>query len=143
MSDPAKRIILFVDDDEDDFLVLKDIFKECRPDLQLEWAKDGEEAIDYLTQRGSFRASPRPAVILLDLNMPKLNGDEVLKQIRAHEELRSIPVVVLSNSMNKKDAVETYHFGGNSFVRKPAGYKELREFVQVFSKYWFDCSVLV
>jgi CheY-like chemotaxis protein len=96
-----------------------------------------------LMRRENYKETPRPAVILLDLNMPKLSGDEVLKMIRNNDELRHIPVVVLSNSMNKKDAIKIYGLGGNSFIRKPAGYKELREFVQTFSKYWLEYSTVV
>lgn len=143
MTELLKKTILFVDDDEDDFLLLRDTFKERHQDVELQWAKDGEEAIDYLQQRGRFRGMARPFLILLDLNMPKLSGQEVLKAIRGNEDLRHIPVVVLTNSMSKSEAIEAYRSGVTSFIRKPSGYKELLEFVDVFSKYWFEYSTLV
>ena len=143
MTELLKKTILFVDDDEDDFLLLRDTFKERHPEVELQWAKDGEEAIDYLSKRGRFRGMPRPFLVLLDLNMPKLNGQEVLKTIRADSDICHIPVVVLTNSMSKDEACEAYRSGVTSFMRKPSGYKELLEFVDVFAKYWFEYSTLV
>ena len=137
-----KQTILFVDDDEDDFLLLKDIFKECFPPAELVWAKDGEEALDRLMHRGVFRGMSKPALVLLDLNMPKLNGQQVLKTMRNDQDLQCMPVVVLTNSMNKDEAEQAYRSGVSSFMRKPSGYKELREFVNVFCKYWFEYSTL-
>ncbi len=139
MTGSKKKLILFTDDDEDDFLLLRDLFKESNQDVELRWAKDGEEALDFLRRQ----ENPKPFLILLDLNMPKLNGREILKQVRSHKELCHIPVIVLTNSMNRQEAVEVYQSGANSFIRKPSGYKDLREFVRVFYKYWFDYSLLV
>lgn len=139
MPEILKKNILLIDDDEEDFLLLRDIFKEFYSDVELQWCKDGEEALTLLL-RANDPKMPKPHIILLDLNMPKLNGREVLSEIRKSSELKHIPVVVLSNSMNKKEAVETYLLGVNSFIRKPAGYRELRDFVQVFYKYWFVYS---
>ena len=139
MSDFDKKIVLFIDDDEDDFLLMRDLMKECRPEIDLQWARDGEEGLARLNENGPNRM---PLLIFLDLNMPKLNGREVLKQIRANDGLKHIPVVVLTNSMNKKEALEAYRLGVNSFIRKPSGYKELRDFVTLFGKYWFDYSTL-
>ena len=141
MVGSQKKVILFIDDDEDDRMLFRDLFKECSPEIEFRWAADGEQALDYLIKRPGS-AEDTPSVILLDLNMPKINGREVLKQIRNHKELSAIPVVVLSNSMNKEEALEIYHLGANSFTRKPAGYKELREFVSTFYKYWFEYSML-
>ena len=143
MTAPNKKTILFVDDDEDDFMLFGDIFKECRPDIELQWAKDGEEALERLMRRGPFLGAARPYLILLDLNMPKLSGQEVLKNIRADKDLQCIPVVVLTNSMNKDEAEQAYRAGVTCFVRKPSGYKELRGFVEVFCKYWFNYSTLI
>ena len=143
MTGPLKKTVLFVDDDEDDFLLLRDTFKERYTEAELQWAKDGEEAIEYLKRQGRFRGMPRPFLILLDLNMPKLNGQEVLKAVRGDDEIRHIPVVVLTNSMSKEEATEAYRSGVTSFIRKPSGYKELTEFVDVFTKYWFEYSTLI
>lgn len=140
MAEQKKKIILFVDDDEDDYLLLRDMFRECREDIDLAWAKDGEDALLRLT---SQNGSPKPFLILLDLNMPKLSGHEVLRQIRSQDYLKHIPIVVLTNSINKEEARQAYRMGVNSFIRKPSGYKELREFVTTFSKYWFEYSMLL
>ena len=99
-------------------------------------AADGETALELTLKL-------RPRIALLDIDMPKLNGLEVLRQIRSNDEIRAIPVTILSNSMNTAEALEAYRLGANSFVRKPAGYKEIREFVQVYSKYWLEYSTLV
>ena len=138
MADSQKKIILFIDDDEDDFLLLRDIFEECRDDIDLQWVKDSEQAIDRLTRSGA----DRPSFILLDLNMPKLNGHEVLAQIRQRDALRDVPVAVLTNSINRNEVQEAYRLGVNSFLRKPSGYTELREFAKTFCRYWFDYSTL-
>ena len=143
MSQNFKKTVLFVDDDEDDYMLMRDTFKERHPEIDLLWTRDGEEALDYLKRRGRFREAARPYLMLLDLNMPKLNGQEVLKQIRSDEGICHIPVVVLTNSMNKEEVTEAYCRGVNSFIRKPAGYKELRSFVETFGKYWFEYSTLV
>ncbi len=142
MVDTRKKKILLVDDDEDDFMLLRDIFKEFHPQLEMSWIKDGEEALAYL-KANKLNAEKMPLLILLDLNMPKLNGREVLAQIRKEKEIKHIPVVVLSNSMSRIEALESYSLGVNSFVRKPSGYRELREFVQIFYKYWFEYSTLI
>lgn len=142
MADPKRKIVLFIDDDEDDFFLLRDIFKECHEGIELRWAKDGEEAMERLMRRDGQEDST-PSLILLDLNMPKLNGREVLRQIRDHNELQHIPVVMLTNSMNKDEAIDAYRLGANSFIRKPSGYKELREFIKTFTQYWFEYSTLI
>jgi CheY-like chemotaxis protein len=143
MTDPRKKIILLVDDDEDDFILIRDIFKESHPDVHLEWMKDGEEALTYLEGAPGVPEKPRPSLILLDLNMPKLNGREVLNRIRSRESISHVPVVVFSNSMDKSEVLDVYRLGVNSFVRKPAGYKELRDFADVFYRYWFQYSTLI
>jgi two-component system response regulator len=142
MPDPRKKIVLFIDDDEDDFLLFKDIFRESYPDIELHWIKDGEEAIaNLLPADGS--AGVAPLFIFLDLNMPKLNGKEVLRQLRSHDGLDHVPIAVFTNSNNRDEAIEAYRLGANSFIRKPSGYKELREFISTFHKYWFEYSTLL
>ena len=138
MSQPRKKQIFFIDDDEDDFLLLHDVFGENREDVELRWIKDSEQALEQLMRADS----PPPSLILLDLNMPKLSGREVLRQIRNQQSLKHIPVVVLTNSINKAESVEAFRLGVNSFLRKPSGYKELAEFVRIFCRYWFDHSTI-
>ncbi len=121
-------------------MLLRDIFKESHPDVHLQWIKNGEEAVDFFSQT---ILDTKPTLIILDLNMPKLNGNDVLSDIRNRETSKHIPVVMFSNSSNRSEALHAYQLGLNSFVRKPAGYNELREFVQVFYKYWFEYSTLL
>lgn len=141
IADLKKKVILLIDDDEEDYLLLRDLFKEHYPDAELRWCEDAEKALECL--KPADPAVARPLIVLLDLNMPKLNGRDVLGRIRADEKLKQIPVVVLSNSMNKNEAMEAYLLGASSFIRKPAGYKELQSFVRTFYDYWFIYSTLL
>jgi CheY-like chemotaxis protein len=128
-------VILIAEDDEDDFLLTRDAFREAGVDTDLRWVKDGEELMDYLFRRGRFqdtRESPRPTIILLDLNMPKKDGREALREIKAHPELRRIPVLA------KEDIQYTYSIGANSFIRKPVGFNRFVDVVKIIDKYWLD-----
>lgn len=133
--------LLIAEDDEDDFLLTKDVLAECCPHIQLYWVKDGEELMDFLLHRGAFaggKNAPRPAIILLDLNMPKKDGREALKEIKNTPGLRAIPVVALTTSNAETDVQTMYEFGANSFLRKPVGYGQFLETMKVFDQYWFD-----
>ncbi len=143
MLQPNPKLILVTEDDEDDYILLRDAFQEHHPDIQLAWTRDGEETLAYLARVADDPAQSLPFIIILDLNMPKVDGREVLREIRATERLKHIPVVVFTNSGNWRDAMDAYRLGVNSFVRKPAGYREQVEFVQCFYKYWFHFSKLV
>ena len=137
----TKNIILVAEDDEDDYLLLRDAFKEvCNDRAELIWTKDGEETLKFLKENQAEETRPR--IVFLDLNMPKIDGRHVLREIRTSEVLNHLPIVVLTNSSSKDDIIKTYKMGVNSFVRKPAGYDELIEFVSTFCKYWFDFSKL-
>jgi CheY-like chemotaxis protein len=106
---------------------------------------DGEELVDYLLRRGKYEsasASPRPDLILLDLNMPRKDGREALKEIRAHQELRRVPVVVFTTSRADTDIERVYELGANSFVTKPAGFDELVATVTQLTGYWFGTARL-
>lgn len=133
--------MLIVEDDEDDYLLLQDAFESAGVRVRLKWAKDGEEAIACLKDSQKTEAS-LPLLIILDLNMPKVDGRQVLKEVRSSSEYRHIPVIILTNSHSQQDAKSAYAMGANSFVRKPAGFHELEEFVRVFCKYWFFHSKL-
>ncbi|EGJ51763.1 response regulator [Desulfocurvibacter africanus] len=133
-------VILMADDDEDDCLLLKEAFGECRLLNELRFVYDGEELLDYLKRRGKYAdpgTSPRPGLVLLDLNMPKLDGREALKEIRADEELRKIPVVILTTSKAQEDILRTYDLGANSYITKPVTFESLVEVVKQFGRYWF------
>lgn len=142
MSDVKRRLrVVIAEDDDDDFLLVKDAFEESRLLIDIFRARDGEELIDFLLHRGEFRdpqSSPRPALILLDLNMPRKDGREALAEIKAHPDLRMIPVVILTTSKAEEDIVSTYGLGGSSFIRKPVEFADFVRIVQRLGDYWFE-----
>lgn len=139
---PAASItILVADDDADDRLMIRDAFHENRLANDLRFVTDGEELLDYLRQRGKFadRASaPRPGLILLDLNMPKKDGREALKEIKSDPALRGIPIVVLTTSKAEEDINRTYNLGVNSFITKPVTFDSLVVITRELGRYWFE-----
>ena len=135
------RTILFADDDPDDRMLVRDAFEESRLDCDLRCVEDGEELLDYLRRRGKYASAPeapRPALILLDLNMPRKDGREVICEIKADPALRQIPIVVLTTTQAEEDAWRAYDLGVNSFVVKPVVFEALVEVVSTLGKYWFE-----
>lgn len=142
MSD---HLILMAEDDADDRLLVQDAFAECGANDKVRFVADGEELVDYLLRRGKYAqtsAAPRPDLILLDLNMPRKDGREALKEIRSHQELRRVPVVVFTTSRADTDIERVYELGANSFVTKPAGFDELVATVTQLTGYWFGTVCL-
>lgn len=140
-SQPKTNIILMADDDDDDRLLAQDALAESRLEAQLQFVENGEELLDYLCHRGKFNVpseSPRPGLILLDLNMPLKDGREALKEIRADPELRRIPVVVLTTSKADTDIGTIYELGANSFISKPFQFEALVGVMKVLGQYWFQ-----
>ncbi len=133
--------ILIADDDEDDSMLIREALAESELPMNLYFVSNGEELLDYLYNRGKFtnkNQAPRPGLILLDLNMPKKNGLEVLKDIKQDPSLRHIPVVVLTTSDSKEDIYHTYDLGANSFIVKPVTFASLVEVMKNIGKYWFE-----
>ena len=133
--------ILLADDDADDRLMAADALEESRLANDLRFVEDGEELMDYLNRRGKYAesdAAPRPGLILLDLNMPRKDGREALKEIKADPDLRTIPVVVLTTSQAEEDIYRTYDLGVNSFITKPVNFESLVSVMHALSKYWFE-----
>ena len=138
---PKPITILLADDDEDDRRLTKDAFAESRLANDLRCVEDGQQLLDYLRREGAFREAadaPRPGLILLDLNMPRLDGREALQAIKADPSLRSIPVVVLTTSKNEEDVFRSYDLGVNSFITKPVSFEGLVEVVRILGHYWFE-----
>lgn len=134
-------VILMADDDADDRLLANDALLDCAFDGQVHFVEDGEELVDYLRNLGKFshfEAHPRPGLILLDLNMPRKNGKEVLQEIKADPDLRQIPVVVFTTSKSDTDVAAVYELGANSFVVKPSGYDDLVGIMRTLKQYWFS-----
>ena len=142
MTTPARPIaILLADDDEDDRLLTHEALAENRLANDLREVRDGTELLDYLHRRGAYAApgaAPRPGLILLDLNMPKMDGREALQQIKADPGLRTIPIVVLTTSQVEEDIYRTYDLGVNSFISKPVTFVGLVAAMQAIGRYWFE-----
>ncbi|PMB01307.1 two-component system response regulator [Fischerella thermalis CCMEE 5198] len=129
------------DDDEDDCMLVREALAESRLTIDLRMVRDGEELMDYLYRHGRYadaHISPRPGLILLDLNMPKKDGREALREIKNDPELRTIPVVVLTTSKAEEDIYRTYNLGANSFIIKPVTFAALVEVMKTIGKYWFE-----
>ena len=134
-------VILLADDDADDRLLTRDALAENRLANKLYCVEDGEELVDYLFRRGKYtdpETSPRPGLILLDLNMPRKDGREALKEIKEHPDLCSIPVVVLTTSKTHEDICRSYQLGVNSYIAKPVTFASLVELMKTVGKYWFE-----
>jgi CheY-like chemotaxis protein len=128
------------DDDDDDFLLTKKALKESKLLNKLVRVKDGEELIDYLLKRNDYAdtETERPGVILLDLNMPRKDGREALKEIKTNPELSDIPVVVFTTSKAEEDIYKSYKLGVNSFITKPVTFDKLITTMTSLGKYWFE-----
>ena len=137
--------ILMAEDDPDDRILAKEAFEESRLANVLHFVEDGEELLEYLRHQGryeSLNGSPRPGLILLDLNMPRKDGREALKEIKGHPKFHRIPVVVLTTSKEEEDVVRSYDMGVSSFITKPVLFSSLIEVVKTLGKYWFEIVVL-
>ncbi len=146
MNDTVKLpVIVMADDDEDDRLLVKDAMSESGWAGDLFFVENGEELLNFLTHRGKYgdaAASPRPGLILLDLNMPKKDGREALRDIRADADLRRIPVVVLTTSKADTDVGKIYDLGANSFISKPVQFDALVNVMKLLGQYWFGAVEL-
>lgn len=133
--------ILIADDDAEDRMLIRDALNESRLKNGLQFVEDGEQLLDYLYNRGKFSDKekyPRPGIILLDLNMPKKDGREALKEIKQEPRLRTIPIVVLTTSKAEEDILKTYNLGVSSFITKPVTFDGLVEVMRTLNKYWFE-----
>ena len=133
-------VILMADDDDDDFMLTQKALKESKLLNTLVRVKDGEELLDYLLQKGEYagQSLERPGVILLDLNMPRKDGREALKEIKSNPDLNDIPVVVFTTSKAEEDIYRSYKLGVNSFITKPVTFDNLISVVTSLGKYWFE-----
>jgi CheY-like chemotaxis protein len=142
MSPKKKSIIILVaDDDAEDRMLVKEALEENRLKNSIHFVENGEELVDYLHNKGKFSDKdqyPTPGLILLDLNMPKKDGREALKEIKADPHLRLIPVVVLTTSKAEEDILKTYNLGVSSFITKPVTFAGLVGIMKTLSTYWFE-----
>ena len=142
MEKSSKPItILMADDDADDRLMTKEAFEESRLANDLRFVEDGVELMDYLQRRGKYRdpaTSPRPGLILLDLNMPKKDGREALEEIKADPNLKCVRIVVLTTSKAEEDIYRTYDLGAASYITKPVTFAGMAEVIKTVGKYWLE-----
>ena len=134
-------VILMADDDEDDVMLTRDALQEARVINEFHSVPDGEELLAFLRHEGKYTDKdkyPLPCLILLDLNMPKMDGREALKIIKEDVELRSIPIVVMTTSEAEEDIVRSYALGVNSYTRKPVTFDALVVLIRVLGMYWFE-----
>ncbi len=142
MTKSAKPItILMADDDADDRLMTKEAFEESRLANDLRFVEDGEELIDYLKRRGKYAdpaSSPRPGLILLDLNMPRKDGREALAELKADPELKRIRVIIMTTSKAEEDILRTYNLSAASYITKPVTFDGLVDVIRTLGKYWLE-----
>ncbi len=146
MQGVTKRFkVLMVDDDPEDGVLVQKAIASAGHKVDFQVVTNGAEVLDYLFTEGRFTdqsRAPRPNLILLDLNMPGVDGFTVLKQIKSNMDLRRIPVVVLTTSEAETDIVKSYDIGANTFITKPTSFADMIEVMKSLKKYWFDSAQL-
>jgi CheY-like chemotaxis protein len=139
---PKSLQVLLVEDNEGDVRLIKEAFNESKIDKIFSVAKDGEDALNYLYKRGKYAESIRPDIILLDINLPKKNGFEVLENIKNHPDLKRIPVIMLSSSSSEDHISKSYDLSANCYVTKPVDFDEYTHTVKVIEDFWFQMAKL-
>lgn len=141
----SRIVLVMVDDDEDDCLLVEAALFEAYLKCDFYCVKDGLEVMDYLLRRGRYQnpdSSPRPDIILLDLNLPGMNGREVLQKLKGDQRFRSIPVIVLTTSNHEEDIAFCYDIGANTYIVKEHSFAGLLAAVKVAKEYWLDTATL-
>jgi CheY-like chemotaxis protein len=139
----AKPIeILLVEDNEGDVGLIEEVLEETRIKNTLHVATDGEEAIQFLHGEGKFLDSPRPDLVLLDLNLPKKDGREVLKEVKEDDNLKNIPIIVLTTSGSEKDILRAYELHTNAYVTKPLDFDQFISVIESIANFWLEIVIL-
>lgn len=141
MNDAKPITILIADDDEEDRTLASDALRESRVANDLRFVEDGEQLLDYLRRTGKYSdpaSAPFPGLILLDLNMPRKDGREALREIKADPNLKRVPVVVMTTSKLEEDVLRTYDLGANSFITKPVQFEALVRIMREIGRYWIE-----
>lgn len=128
--------ILLVEDSPGDVRLTREAFRDADPNLRLHIAGDGAEAMAFLRRQGAHADAPRPELILLDLNMPKKDGREVLAEIKADENLKAIPIVVLTTSRAEQDVLRAYQLNANCYINKPVDFNQFLDVVRSIESFW-------
>ncbi len=134
--------LLLVEDNPGDVLLLKEFLKDAKMRFTLHVAEDGEEALLFLNQRDKFKNSSRPDLIILDLNLPKVDGFEVLQHVKQHPVLKTIPVIILTSSHAETDITRAYELHANCYLTKPSELSEFSEMVKAIEHFWFEIARL-
>lgn len=134
--------ILLVEDNEGDILLTQEALFESNPDTELSIVRNGEAALDYIHQRDRFAEAWKPDLVILDINIPKKNGHEVLQELRSSEQTRALPVVILTTSTSQKDVNRAYSTGANCYVVKDFVYEDLNDVVEQVEKFWNKVATL-
>jgi two-component system response regulator len=143
-DEPMGRLgcVLLVEDNENDVILTRAAFKRAKLAIDLHHVENGQECLDFLRKRGRFEDVPTPDLILLDLNMPVLDGREVLQELKNDDDLRHLPVVILTTSAEEKDILAMYKLRCSSYIVKPVDFDQFMRVVREFSNYWFTVVVL-
>ncbi len=145
MSEPSSQSILMVEDSEDDYEATIRAFKRVNLHNPIVWCRSGRDALDYLKQEGAFKKpsnGSRPGLILLDLNMPGLDGRKTLQLVKQDNGLKRIPVIILTTSADERDIESCYQMGANTYVQKPVSFDGLIEAIKRLKAYWFEIALL-
>lgn len=137
-ADERQIDILLVEDNLGDLRLLEEALVESKLHLNLSVARDGQEALDFLEQQGDFADSPRPDLVLLDWNLPKVKGEQVLKAVKDNDHLKHIPVVVLTSSQAQEDVLRSYDLHANCFITKPIDFDKFSSIVNAIGGFWFS-----
>lgn len=133
---------LLVEDNPADADLMREVLELSEVDHELHVVKDGEEALAYLRREGDHSGKPRPALLLLDLNLPRKNGHEVLAELRADPKLRTLPVLMLTSSESEKDIDRSYELGANAYVTKPIDFSQFEDVVESIERFWVKSARL-
>lgn len=142
MYNPLPIEILLVEDNSGDVELTCEAFQEAKTVNIIHVARDGEEALDYLFKRGKYTEATRPDLVLLDLNMPRKSGQEVLAVIKNDTDLQTIPVIVLTSSKARKDVAESYNLRANAYLAKPSDLQQFQETIEAIDSFWLSNAIL-
>jgi CheY-like chemotaxis protein len=132
--------ILLVEDNEDDIVIIQEVFADMKLASIVNTVRDGEEALAYLRRKGKYKAARMPDIVLLDINMPKMNGFEVLEEMKKDPRLQSLPVIMLTMSHREEDVVRSYEKGACSYIHKLVDLDQFKQRIKQFEHYWTGVS---
>lgn len=141
MFQPSIRVLL-VEDNPADALLAQESFEESPYSVHLDLVENGEQAMQYLRQEDQYEEAPRPDIMLLDLNLPRKDGRQVLAEIKSDDSLRTIPVIIITSSHDQEDVIQSYHLHANCYITKPVNLKRLQKVIQHFEDFWFSIARL-